>query len=217
MATQFSRTSVQKISLYGVDQLTAPSFGGITSVNANADGSFTLNWAAATAPSGCVTPIEYITYIALGSVSSATLFQSSNIYSYTPFGNLSAKVFTLANGTTYLIRGQVYTFGVRAKSATGISENGTAILTETAIGSGNLPQIFQDLANSLTSIEQDLAQDHVDLAADIVDLQNENVDLANSITTLDGINTDLANIETDLQNDVDKVETAANLLITTVL
>ena len=125
MPSQFSRSAIQKVALYGVDQLNPPTFAGITSVTPNTDGSITANWAAASAPSGCLTPIEYIVYIALGNVNAATLFQNSNICAYVPFGSLTTKVFLLSDFMTYLINGQQYTLGVRAKSATGISENNT--------------------------------------------------------------------------------------------
>ena len=110
---------------------TAPTFSGISSVTPNNDGSFTLTWSAATG--AFATPVEYDIFVALGSVSAASLFVSGNNVSTSQNNATSANVFTLANLATYFVNGQIYTFGVRAVSATNISDTNIAILDRKSV------------------------------------------------------------------------------------
>lgn len=169
---------------------TPPVFAGITGVTANADGSITAAWAAGTAVNP---PIQYFVYIALGSVSAAALFQSTNLQRIVPAGNTSSRVFMLADMVTYLLNGQTYTLGVRARDAYGNAETNTAILTAAAIASGNLPAIFQALASSLAVTDANLSTDHANFVSDHADFQ---ADHANFVAR----NTDFVNRNTDFVN-----------------
>lgn len=130
---------------------TPPTFGGVASVVPNTDGSFVVNWAAATGSAAA--PIRYEIFVSPGSVSAATLFTPSNRVSVSSSALNSARVFVLQDQTTYFVNGQTYTFGVRAVSAQNISETNTVVLTSAAIGTGNLPALFQDIADELAATE----------------------------------------------------------------
>lgn len=132
-----------------------PTFGGVASVVPNTDGSFTVNWAVATGAAAA--PIRYEIFVSPGSVSAATLFTLSNRISVSSSALTSARVFVLQDQTTYFVNGQTYTFGVRAVSAQNISDTNTVVLTSAAIGTGNLPAIFQDIAEELAATEALLA------------------------------------------------------------
>ena len=149
-----------------ITDTTPPTLSGIGGVVANADGTFTVSWSAAT---DSTTPIRYNVYIAVGSVSAASLFVSSNIVKVVR--GLSSNVSTLANQTTYIVNGQIYTFGVRAEDAVGNLNTNTAILTSTAIGSGNLASLFQTIAASLVTTESNLAADHLNFVSDHTNFQ----------------------------------------------
>jgi hypothetical protein len=138
---------------------TAPTFSGISSVTPRTDGSFAITWSAATGTSAL--PIEYRMYVALGSVSAASLFVNANWTSTTKQSVISGNVFQLGDGSTYFVNGQIYTFGVRAVSSQNVSDTNTVISTSTAIASGNLASVFQTLVNDLsteiTNLNSDLS------------------------------------------------------------
>lgn len=157
----FAGRFIQKLPQNCAVNTTPPAFSGITSITTNVNGSLQANWSAGTTSSK--DPIEYLIYIALGSVSAATLFQSSNLVTMSPSGTTSRKVFTLANQTTYLIKNQIYTMGVRAKDSQGYTETNTAILTATATGYVDLPSVYQDIADQL-----DTAKDQIQAAASAI-------------------------------------------------
>lgn len=136
----------QKCAAYGVVDITPPTFAGITSATPNTDGSISVAWALA---SSTKTPIEYHIYIALGSVSAATLFQSANVATPVPAGKTSGRVFLLPDQATYLVKDQQYTIGVRSNDSYGFEDTNTAIQVVTAIASGNFPVVFQSLLDTL--------------------------------------------------------------------
>lgn len=140
----------------GALDTSAPTFAGLTSVTPNDDGSFSLAHGVA---SGSKPPFEYVYYTALGNVNAATLFQASNRVIAIDNG-ATKKVFTLRDGT-YFVKGQVYTLGVQAKDAFNYQETNTAIVTSTAIASGNLAAVYQTIATSIdesaTSLESIVA------------------------------------------------------------
>lgn len=127
---------------------TLPTFAGITTATANTNGSLVANWAAATTTK---TPVEYVIYISIGSVNAVTLFAANNIHSIVPSTRTSAMIFTLANQSTFISNGQIYTLGVRAKDAFGYSDLNTAIQTVTATGSSNLSTVIQNAANLIVA------------------------------------------------------------------
>ena len=153
MAQQYSETVVQKLPSACVVDITPPTFAGVASATPNTDGSISLAWLAATDLTG---PIEYLLYIALGSVSAGTLFQVSNLVTIAP-AVLTKKIFTLADQTTYLVNGQQYTVGVRAKDGVGNINTNVVILTPTAIASGNIPGVYQQILNDFIDVEVGLS------------------------------------------------------------
>jgi hypothetical protein len=165
---------------------TPPTFAGITSNTPNSDGSVTLNWSAATF---VVTPGQYLLYIALGSVSAATLFALAPA-SIAPAGNTSFKVFTLNDEATYLVNGNTYTVGVRAKDAVGNIDSNTVIETFAATASGNIGGVMQATAASLAATQ-------TSFAASLVTMNSYLGTLNGYLTTFSG---DLTVLATDLTN-----------------
>lgn len=140
---------VQKLPSACVIDLTAPTFAGIATAVPHTDGTIKATWALGT---DSTPPIEYLVYIALGSVSAATLFQSTNLYAIAPSGSTSLDVYKLGDNVTYLIKDLTYTLGVRAKDGVGNIETNVAVLTAVATGSGNLPQVLSSAATVLDSV-----------------------------------------------------------------
>jgi hypothetical protein len=162
---------------------TAPTFAGITSASPNLDSTFTISWTQATGLA--VQPIRYAVYVALGaSVAPATLFQDQNVAKIvTAIG--TTKVFMLADGSTYFVRGQAYTFGVRAISHNGIAETNTATQTATATASGNLPDVYQIVLAGLQDVQGDLEQDHLNFLDDSQGFQEQIDQLEVAVTGFD--------------------------------
>ena len=127
MPSQFAREAVQKIPLYGVANNTVPTFSGITSAVAQADKSVLVSWSAATG--GFLSPARYEIFISPGSISAAVLFAMPKKIEPKMVGATSAQIYVDSDGNS-LIAGNTYTFGVRAISASNISDNNTAIDTE---------------------------------------------------------------------------------------
>lgn len=145
----FAGISSQLLPNAAISDLTPPTFAGITGATPNTDGSITALWSAA---SDATPPIEYNIYIALGVVSAAALFVPGNLVTISPALTTSKRIFTLADQTTYLVNGQQYTMGVRAKDAVGNIDTNLVIQTPTAIASGNLPVVLQTLATDLDAV-----------------------------------------------------------------
>ena len=184
-----------------VFNITPPTFSGISSVTPNTDGSITVNWSLASDSS---TPVEYLVYIALGSVSAATLFQSSNLVRINPAGTTTTRIFLLGDQSTYLVNGSTYTLGVRAKDAVGNINTNNAILTATAIASGNLPSVYQSVATQLQNTETAFAATEVLLAQDHVNFQADHTNFQS----------DHANFQTDHSNlSSDHIALAADLVV----
>jgi hypothetical protein len=127
MPNQFTRSMVQKIPLNGVSNLVAPTFAGIISAVAQGDKSVLISWVAASG--GFQSPARYEIFVSTGSVSAAVLFAMGNKIEPKMVGATSAKIYTDSSGNT-LVAGDTYTFGVRAVSASNVSDSNTAIDTE---------------------------------------------------------------------------------------
>jgi hypothetical protein len=122
--------------------ITPPTFAGIASASPELNGSFLLTWLAA---SDLAPPIYYEIYGAVGVVLPIDLFTSDNKLFSTEV--LSARVFTLKPPTSYLLRGQTYTFGVRARDASGNLESNSVVISAVALGSAN---VVEELVDALT-------------------------------------------------------------------
>lgn len=163
---------IKKFPSSVVQNITPPTFAGVTSVVANSDGSLTANWAAASGAAAM--PIRYKVYAALGaSVPAASLFVAANIVAEASSLWTKANFFQLGDQTTYFVNGQAYTVGVRAFSAENISETNTVTANVTAIASGNIGGQFQAI--------------HVELEADLVEFET-------NLAIFDNLTDDAANI-----------------------
>ena len=178
---------------------TPPTFAGISGATPNSDGSISVSWALATSTKP---PVGYHVYISLGSVSAATLFQQSNVTAHVPPGKTSGRVFLLPDQSTYLVKDQVYTLGVRANDAQGYEDSNTAIQVVTAIASGNLAAVFQTIATQMAATEVLLAADHVDFQGDHTNFQSDHADFVAALATL-------ASDITDLEASVALIDTSA--------
>ena len=190
-AQYFNGLFEQLPSNNSVANITAPTFAGVSSVTANNDGSVTINWALATG--SAATPIRYKVYIALGaSVPAATLFVGTNIAQEAQSTATFANVFQLGDRATYLVNGQAYTVGVRAFSATNVTETNTVTANVTAIASGNIGGVIQATAVSLASSATSLAATNTSLAAALVTLGGYITTFGTQLTTMATNNTNAA-------------------------
>ena len=131
--------------------LNPPTFAGITTLVAQANGSLKATWAAATelvSP-----PIHYKRYIQLASEDVADLFNSNN--HIISVHHLETYIFTDKNDDA-LLPGTSYRVGVRAIDAVGNESSNTQSLT--AISTGVL-------TDSLATISQQLYAASLSLAA----------------------------------------------------
>lgn len=189
----FAGNFVQMLPENCVINTTPPTFAGISGTTPNTDGSITATWAAGSTAGK--DPIEYEIFIALGVVSAAALFLSTNKVTISPSGTLSKRIFTLADQTTYLVNGQQYTMGVRAVDSQGYTETNTVIQTPTAIASGNLPVVYQTVATNLIATEVLLAADHVNFQGDHTNFQSDHTNFQGDHTNFQ---TDHANFVADI-------------------
>lgn len=158
---------------------TPPVFAGITSVTPNTDGSFTVAWSAATSTNA---PHEYQIYVSPGSVDAATLF-ALPVAALSPQPDTQIRVFQLSDDATYFVKGQQYTFGVRCKDGVGNQNTNLAILAATAIASGDIANIFQDLADSLINTNSNLSNRNTDF-------ENRNTELIDRVDDFTNLNAD---------------------------
>ena len=118
--------SVQLTPSACITDITAPTFAGISGIVANADGSGTGSWSAA---SDATLPIRYDVYIQ--ATTATGLFSSANLVLSTK--STSIRLFYLTN-LTMLQAGTTYHVGVRAIDGVGNSESNTASLSFVSSG-----------------------------------------------------------------------------------
>lgn len=202
--------------------LTAPTFSGVTTVTPQNSGAILAAWSAAT--EAISLPIEYNIYISPGSVSAATLFALSPAMKVRTL--TQALIFTLNDQATYLVNGLTYTIGVRSEDGVGNVDSNVAILTTTAIASGNLSAVFQsiedDLAADLSTFTGYLSTMNTYLGTFNTYLGNlntyVNTNLAAMLTTLSGylttlntlVNTNLSGMLTTLSGYLTTLNTLVN-------
>lgn len=172
----------QKASSFGTLDVSLPTFAGITSVTPNTDGSFSLSHGT---PTGSKPPYDVVYYAALGSVSAATLFQSSNRVSAIDIG-AEQRVFTLRDGT-YFVNGLQYTFGARAKDAFTYYETNTAVIVSTAIASGNVYEEYQTVLSALQILETSFGSIASSIAAGAGQQMSINVNETTMTIDTDGV------------------------------
>lgn len=124
-----------------VDDITAPTFAGIATLVMQLNGAGRLAWLAAT---HALSPIYYDVYVqkdtATGLFSAGNLALSSQA--------LTVDVYALKD-LTPLQEGETYHFGVRARSAVGVSDANAVSLS--GISSGVLTSTLANIANTLKS------------------------------------------------------------------
>lgn len=164
----------QKPAPIGISDVSLPTFGGITGVTPNSDGSFTVTWAFG---SSTKQPLRYEVYVKKGVVSASTLFSTDdNTVQITPYHINSTRVFLEADNATYFVKDEIYTFGVKAVDAFGFEGGPATALTVTAIASGNFPVVFQSMLNqfnALNTVYDGLNDDHNTLNLAQAQTQND--------------------------------------------
>ena len=192
-----------------IQNTTAPTFGGVTSVTPNNDGTVTANWSPATG--SAATPVRYKVYIASGaSVPPATLFTIANNTIDTPSTFVKADILKLGDQSTYLVNGQTYTIGVRAFSSENISETNIVTMNVTAIASGNIGGLFQaDHTNfqsdhaAFQSDHTNFQTDHTNFGTDHTNFQGDHADFVSDLNTLSAYLTTLNGYLSTLSSDLD--------------
>jgi hypothetical protein len=148
----FAGQAYNKSSYACIVDLTTPTFSGISGLISSSDGSLQASWAAGTTSKP---RLRYEVYIALGSVSGATLFSTrNNITASFPEGVTLGRVYHLPDQVVHIVKGSTYTVGVRAVDSLGYQDSNTAIQTVVAVASGNLTEVLQDIADSLADSSQ---------------------------------------------------------------
>ena len=143
----------QKTSNSSLVDNTPPTFAGVSSATQNTNGSITVAWGSVTEAQS--TPVAFNIYVALGSVDATALFVAGNLVLTAPTSASEIQVYTLADQTTYLKAGQIYTFGVRAKDAVGNINTNTAIATAASLGV--LEEGVVEYVRQLTTITKSLS------------------------------------------------------------
>lgn len=143
MAQQFSNSATQKLPQACIVDLTAPTFAGIATLVANANGSLTAGWLAAT--EAVSNPVSYEVYIQAASATG--LFNVANIAQISR--TLSATIFALSNGQV-LQQGVTYFVGVRAVDAIGNRDSNLVSLSR--VSNGVLTSDLATVANTLNAL-----------------------------------------------------------------
>lgn len=138
----------QSTSIACLSDLTPPTFGGVTGLVANANGSLTASWSAATDTS---LPVQYDVYIQ--PTTATGLFVSGN-KALSTFG-LNIDIFELSD-LSLLLNGVVYFVGVRARDAIGNVNPTTASMSATSQG---VPST--SILNAIAGIWDQLRASHV--------------------------------------------------------
>jgi methyl-accepting chemotaxis protein len=158
---------------------TPPVFAGVSGIVPKADGSLSVSWGSFTSVNN---PVMFQIYIRLGVVSALTLFASAPV-AIVDESNNTFDIFRLADQVTYLVKGQIYTVGVRCVDGVKNQNTNLVVMTATAIGTANIASVFQSLLDSLATTDQDLKDDH----ANFVTIKNELESQVADITTQVGI------------------------------
>lgn len=124
----FSSSVINRTSQACIVDVTPPTFAGITSLVANANGSLTASWSAA---SDVTLPIRYQVYVQANS--STGLFNNSNFQGCARDGNLNHTFFTDASDNS-LTMGTTYFVGVRAIDGVGNLNTNLAVLSAVSNG-----------------------------------------------------------------------------------
>lgn len=149
MPQQFSSTMVQKLPSACTPDVTPPTFAGVATAVAQANGSILAGWLAATdAGSGVA---GYDIFIHKSSNPAIDLWLSTNLADKT--NELSRLVFTL-RGNIALEAGVEYRIGVRARDNAGnVDSNVVSLLvTSTGVLTSSLATIAAQLAASALSV-----------------------------------------------------------------
>ncbi len=159
MPSQFSLSTIQKIAQNNATNVVVPTFAGIVSAVSQSDKSTLVSWAAATGL--FLSPARYEIYISPGSVSAAVLFAMPNKIESKSIGATSIQVYVDSDGNS-LVAGDTYTYGVRAVSASNISDNNTAI--QTAVATYDLYSLAVAIKERTDNLPDDPAKQSTSIA-----------------------------------------------------
>jgi methyl-accepting chemotaxis protein len=212
----FSPSGVRQSTPQSATILTTPPvFAGITSAVPKVDGSITVGWGSFSSVNN---PVMFQVYILLGSVSAGTLFSSAPVAILDESKN-SFDIFRLADQVTYLVKGQVYTMGVRCVDGVKNQNTNLVIMTATAIGTANIAGVFQSLLDSLATTDQDLKDDHVnfvsvknDLEAQVTAISAQIVSLTASALSIDASGDSIASSALTIASSASGLATSASSL-----
>lgn len=154
MPSQFSRSVIQKIAQNNATNVVVPTFAGISTAVSQSDGSVLISWSAATG--AFLSPVRYEILISPGSVAAAVLFALPKKIEPKMVGATSSQVYVDSDGVA-LVAGDTYTYGVRAVSASNISDNNITILTSVITYNlyalvGSIPSLMWDELKSAHTV-----------------------------------------------------------------
>lgn len=118
----YSESAIMSTPLACINDLTPPTFSGITALTALTNGALKVEFGSATDASP---PINYRVYLKKGQVTAAELFQSTNRHS--EYFQSPAVLISEANGD--LLTESYYTVGVRALDAVGNESSNLELLS----------------------------------------------------------------------------------------
>lgn len=167
--------AVQKIPTAPSADTSVPTFAGIASLVANANGSLTASWAAAT---GTKPNFRYRVYISTSNVP-ATLFAGTNIPYVSRNSATSIDIWEDGNGAV-LQQGVTYYVGIRAIDAQSFADSNTVMLS--AISQGVPATSTNNLLNQLISTIGSPAAASV--SADIASVKSDTSTLTGRLTSV---------------------------------
>ena len=176
---------------------TAPTFGGITSLVANANGSLTASWAAATDPS---TPVRYEIYLQ-ANTSTGLFIDGTNLVAVSYGLNTTIYQDKLGNP---LVAGTTYYVGIRALDSIG---NESPTLTSMSATSAGVPST--SIINLLNTINTKIGTPVASVSTDIAAVKTDTSTLNTKITTTRANNLDFLDVAVSsrsTQTSVDSVK-----------
>lgn len=176
MAAQYFQEMNQSIS-YGTVDNSPPTFGGITGLSANANGSLTISWSEATDVS---LTVSYKIYVKAGNTTG--LFTPANLVGAAYA--LSHILYHLEDDSC-LVEGVTYHVGVRAVDTAGNETSNTE--TMSAVSSGVYTNSIATAINSIVSTNVSLSSAVGTLTTDVDNLGLENTALEDTRKKLNNV------------------------------
>lgn len=172
MYAQYFQRLSQLVPNAAITDTTPPTFAGISGLVANANGSLTATWSAAT---DATSPISYPVYIQAGTATG--LFNALNLAGVRKSGT-SITLFTDATGAP-LVNGTTYFVGVRATDAVGNENTNTASLSAISLG---VPD--NSVINLLNTINGKIGTPVGTVSSDIANLDSDVAAVQSSVNNI---------------------------------